>query len=67
MSGQLAAKRNGWARWFPRHPWEMGATVVIGCGIVMLTQPFSVDLYSYSFVTIFAGTLGFVVVSHFPS
>ena len=67
MSGQLAAKRNGWARWFRRGPWEMGATAVIGCGIVMLTQPFSVDLYSYSFVTILAGTLGFVVVSHFPS
>jgi len=24
------------------------------------------DLYSYSFVTILAGTLGFVIVSHFP-
>jgi hypothetical protein len=32
----------------------------------MLTQPFSVDVYSYSFVTILSGTLGFVVVSHFP-
>ena len=39
---------------------------VIGLGIVMLTQPFSIDLYGYSFVTILAGTLGFVVVSHFP-
>jgi len=24
------------------------------------------NLYSYSFVTIRAGTLGFVIVSHFP-
>jgi len=24
------------------------------------------DLYSYSFVTILAGTIGYVVVSHFP-
>lgn len=39
---------------------------VIGLGIVMLVQPWSIDLYSYSFVTILAGTLGFVVVSHFP-
>ena len=39
---------------------------VIGLGILMLTQPFSLDLYTYSFVTILAGTLGFVVVSHFP-
>jgi len=29
-------------------------------------QPWSIDLYSYSFVVILAGTLGFVVVSHFP-
>jgi hypothetical protein len=66
MSGQLAVKRDGWGRWFRRGPWEMGATALIGCGIVMLTQPFSLDLFSYSFVTILAGTLGFVVVSHFP-
>jgi len=39
---------------------------LIGLGVVMLMQPFSLDLYSYSFVTILAGTLGFVIVSHFP-
>ena len=39
---------------------------LIGCGMAMLMQPFSLDLYSYSFVTILAGTLGFVIVSHFP-
>jgi hypothetical protein len=66
MSGQPAAKRNGRLRWFRRGPWEMGATAVIGCGIVMLTQPLSLDFFSYSFITILAGALGFVVVSHFP-
>jgi hypothetical protein len=40
--------------------------VLIAAGIVMLVQPWSLDIYSYSFVTILAGTLGFVVVSHFP-
>ena len=39
---------------------------LIGRGVVMLMQPFSRVLYSYSFVTILVGTLGFVVVSHFP-
>jgi len=29
-------------------------------------QPFSLDLFSYSFITILVGTLGFVIVSHFP-
>jgi hypothetical protein len=58
--------RAGRRRWFRRGPWENGAGAVIGLGIVMLTQPFSIDLYGYSFVTILAGTLGFVIVSHFP-
>ena len=40
--------------------------ILIGFGVVMLMQPFSLDLFSYSFVTILAGTLGFVIVSHFP-
>jgi hypothetical protein len=39
---------------------------LIGGGIVMLVQPWSIDLYGYSFVTILAGTLLFTVVSHFP-
>jgi hypothetical protein len=29
-------------------------------------QPFSLDLYTYSFVTILAGTAMFIVVSKFP-
>ena len=66
MSGRLAVKRNDWVRRFRRGPWENGATTLIGLGIFMLVQPFSVDLFGYSFVTILAGTLGFVVVSHFP-
>jgi hypothetical protein len=54
-------------RWFRRGPWENVAMSVIGLGILMLTQPFSLDLYTYSFVTILGGTLGFVIVSHFPN
>ena len=53
-------------RVFRRGPWEAGATVLIGVGVIMLMQPFSLALYTYSFLTILAGTLGFVVVSHFP-
>jgi hypothetical protein len=32
----------------------------------MLMQPLSMTLFSHSFLVILAGTLGFVVVSHFP-
>jgi hypothetical protein len=56
----------GPARWLRRGPWENAAMALIAGGIVMLVQPFSLDLFSYSFVTILAGTLGYVVVSHFP-
>jgi len=51
---------------FRRGPWENVATALIGIGVVMLMQPFALALYTYSFVTILAGTLMFVVVSHFP-
>jgi len=50
---------------FRRGPWEAAATILIGVGVIMLMQPFSLVLYTYSFVTILVGTLGFVVVSHF--
>ena len=53
-------------RFFRRGPWENAATVVIAAGVFMLMQPFSIDLYGWSFSVILAGTLGFVVVSHFP-
>ena len=66
MTGPSNATHRGWTNWFRRGPWETCAMTLIGLGIVMLTQPFSLDLYTYSFVTILAGTLGFVVVSHFP-
>ena len=53
-------------RIFRRAPWEAAAAALIGTGVVMLMQPFSLTLYGYSFVTILTGTLGFVIVSHFP-
>ena len=54
------------SRLFKRGPWENAASVVIALGVFMLMQPFSMWLFSHSFVVILAGTLGFVVVSHFP-
>ena len=53
-------------RWLRRGPWELAAMALIGIGVAMLMQPFSLWFYTYSFVTILAGTLGFVIVSHFP-
>ncbi len=54
------------ARWFRRGPWENAAVVLIGVGVFMLMQPFALALFTWSFVTILAGTVMFVIVSHFP-
>ena len=51
---------------FRRGPWEGLATFVIAAGVVMLMQRFWMPLYTYSFVTILAGTVMFIIVSHFP-
>ena len=66
MSAAMNTTAKARLRLFRRGPWEAGAIALIGLGVVMLMQPFSLDLYGYSFVTILAGTLGFVIVSHFP-
>jgi len=62
----LSVNKSQLSRIFRRGPWEAVAMALIAGGIIMMVQPFSIDLFSYSFVTILAGTLGFVVVSHFP-
>ncbi len=53
-------------RLFRRGPWEAAAVAVIAAGVLMLLQPFSLVLYSYSFVTTLAGVVLFTVVSKFP-
>lgn len=53
-------------RLFRRGPWENGSTALIGLGVLMLVQPFSLNIYSWSFAVILAGTLAFVITSHFP-
>ena len=49
-----------------RGPWENASAGVIGAGLFMLMQPFALELYTWSFAAILAGTLGFLVTSHFP-
>ncbi|MGJ3261799.1 MAG: hypothetical protein ACFE0R_01060 [Salinarimonas sp.] len=49
-----------------RGPWEMFATVLIALGVVMLMQPFALWAYTWSFLVTLAGTVMFLVVSHFP-
>jgi len=46
-----------------RGPLEAVATTVIAAGVVMLMQPLSLTLYSWSFATTLFGTVLFTVVS----
>ena len=63
---RAGAKGRGRRRLFRRGPWENAATVLIAAGVVMLMQPYFMTLYTYSFAVILTGTVGFVIVSHFP-
>jgi hypothetical protein len=58
--------RSKLARILRRAPWENAATLLIALGVFMLMQPFSLWLYGWSFAAILIGTVGFVIVSHFP-
>jgi hypothetical protein len=64
--GRTARPLSRWPRWARRGIMESIATAVIGIGFLMLFQPFSIDLYTWSFVTMLAGTVMFIVVSKFP-
>lgn len=46
-----------------RGPLEAVATTIIAAGVVMLMQPFSLALYSWSFATTLFGTVMFTIVS----
>ncbi|QDZ01594.1 hypothetical protein FQ775_15080 [Nitratireductor mangrovi] len=48
-----------------RGPWEMLASILIGLGVVMLMQPYVMWAYSWSFIVTLAGTVMFIIVSHF--
>jgi hypothetical protein len=52
-------------RWLRRGPLEAVATAVIGSGVAMLLQPWSMTLYTWSFVTTLTGTVMFMIVSKF--
>ena len=43
--------------------WKPIATTIIAAGVIMLMQPFSLTLYSWSFATTLFGTVMFTIVS----
>jgi hypothetical protein len=59
-------RKSALRRFFRRSIWENIATCIIALGVVMLCQPFVLDLYTYSFLTILTGTVMFMIVTKFP-
>ena len=65
-SSHTPAPARAWPRWLRRNTLELVACAVIGLGLLMLLQPFALVLYTWSFITMLAGTVMFMVVSKFP-
>ena len=55
-----------WPRWLRRGAMVNVATGFIVAGVLMMLQPFSMGVYSYSFLFTLAGTVLFLIVSRFP-
>jgi hypothetical protein len=66
VSAEAQPEQRRWPRWLRRGPMELAATAVIAAGVFMLLQPFSLTLYTWSFLTTLAGTALFTIVSKFP-
>ncbi len=63
---QPIKRKSRWPRWARRGLMENVATALIAIGFLMLFQPFALALYTYSFITMLAGTVMFIIVSKFP-
>jgi hypothetical protein len=61
-----AKRKSRWPIWARRGLMENIATAIIAIGFLMLFQPFALSLYTYSFITMLAGTAMFIIVSKFP-
>ncbi|MDQ0315347.1 hypothetical protein [Amorphus orientalis] len=60
------ASESRWPRVLARGPLELIAMALIAIGVVMMCQPFSIAVFGSSFGFVLAGTVGFMIVSHFP-
>jgi hypothetical protein len=59
-------RKSRWPDWARRGIMQNIATALIAIGFLMLFQPFALSLYTYSFITMLAGTVMFIIVSKFP-
>ena len=62
----MSTDNKSWPKWLRRGFLENVATALIALGFLMLFQPFALVLYTWSFLTLLAGTVMFIIVSKFP-
>jgi CO dehydrogenase/acetyl-CoA synthase delta subunit len=55
-----------WKSLFRRAPWERTTIALIGLGLFMLMQPWSIDVYSHSFTVLLAGVVGYSIAGKLP-
>ena len=53
-------------RYFQRTPWERATGGLIGLGLVMLMQPWAIEIYSYGFTVLLAGVIGYSIAGKLP-
>lgn len=53
-------------RWLSRSVWEPATAGLIALGLFMLMQPWFMDLFSYSFVVLLAGVIGYSIAGKLP-
>ena len=61
-----AQAKKGRPAWLCRAVWEPVTLVIIGLGLVMLMQPFVKLLFSYSFIVLLAGVIGYSIAGKLP-
>jgi hypothetical protein len=52
--------------WLRRGLWEPLTLALIGLGLVMLMQPFAKVLFTYSFIVLLTGVVGYSVAGKLP-
>ena len=53
-------------RFFRKGPWERATVSLIGLGLAMLMQPWSLVAYGYSFIVLLAGVVGYSIAGKLP-
>jgi len=52
--------------WLCRTPWERATGALIGLGLVMLMQPWELEVYSWGFTVLLAGVVGYSIAGKLP-